>query len=74
MAARKRPVLTESQLAIVESIRQWLADRDTLMAERDDLIAAAVAAGVEKTEVARFAQVSRSTLYRILDKKTPAPG
>jgi hypothetical protein len=49
-----------------ELLAAWAAERDAVTARRDEVVRAAVSAGVSKSEVHRLTGIARSTLDRII--------
>lgn len=50
-----------------QALRAWAQRRDQIEADRDPLIAAAIAAGVDKMTIHQITRIARTTTDRILD-------
>lgn len=49
-----------------DMLASWAADQGEITRRRDEIVRAAVAAGVSKSEVHRLAGIARTTVDRIL--------
>jgi hypothetical protein len=50
-----------------EMLAAWAAEQDAVAARRDEVVRAAVDAGVSKIEVHRLTGIARTTIDRIVD-------
>lgn len=62
----------ERQAALAD-LRKWARARERVGAQRDEVILAAIAAGIERQEIAATMGISRQTIYR-LEKKGESDG
>jgi hypothetical protein len=49
-----------------EMLTEWAAQQDAVVSRRDEVVKAAIAAGLSKTEVHRLTGIARTTIDRIV--------
>jgi DNA invertase Pin-like site-specific DNA recombinase len=57
-----------------ELLTAWAADQAAVASRRDDVVLAALAAGVSKSEVHRLTGIARTTVDRIAERAPSAGG
>ena len=76
-ALQKRSVRCMTELTVRqarEMLTAWAAEQDAVAGRRDEVVQAAVDAGLSKTEVHRLTGIARTTIDRIVSAAPAAEG